>query len=60
MRKGTGRYRIYSIPGKTASLVSEFPVKDLPSAELQPRFLRLQRRTCPQAEHSDDDDDDDD
>ena len=30
------------IPGKTAALVSEFAVEDLPSAELQPWFLRLQ------------------
>ena len=27
-------------PGKTAALVPEFTVEDLPSAELQPRFLR--------------------
>ena len=30
------------IPGKTATLVPEFAVKDLPLAELQPRILRLQ------------------
>ena len=42
VRKATGSYRIYSIPGKTATLVSEFAVEDLPSAELQPRFLSLQ------------------
>ena len=30
------------IPGKTAALVPEFAVGDLPSAELQPSFLRLQ------------------
>ena len=34
------------IPSKTATLVLEFAVKDLPWAELQPRFLRLQWRTC--------------
>ena len=45
------------IPSKTAALVSEFAVEDLPSAELQPRFLGLQCRACPWAEHSDDDDD---
>ena len=45
-------YRTYSIPGKTADLVPEFVVKDLPSAELQPRFLRLQWRTWAWAEHS--------
>ena len=43
------------LPGKTAALVLEFAVEDLPSAELQPRFLSLQRRTCPCAEHSHDD-----
>ena len=37
-----GSYRTYKIPSKTAALVPEFAVKDLPSAELQPRFLRLQ------------------
>ena len=42
MRKATGSYRNYSIPGKTAALVPEFAVEGLPSAELQPRFLRLQ------------------
>ena len=30
------------IPSKTAALVPKFAVEDLPSAELQPRFLRLQ------------------
>ena len=29
-------------PGKTAALVPEFALEDLPSAEMQPRFLRLQ------------------
>ena len=28
--------------GKTAAMVPEFEVEDLPSAELQPKFLRLQ------------------
>ena len=32
----------HSNPGKTAALVPEFAVEDLPSAELQRRFLRLQ------------------
>ena len=41
MQKATVNYRTYSIPGKTAALVPEFAVEDLPSAELQPRFLRL-------------------
>ena len=30
------------IPGKTASLVAEFAMEDLPSAELEPWFMRLQ------------------
>ena len=30
------------IPGKAATLVPEFAVEELPSAELQPWFLRLQ------------------
>ena len=30
------------IPSKTAALVPEFSVEDLPLAELQPRFLHLQ------------------
>ena len=58
---GCGKQReattTYSIPGKTAALVPEFAVEDLPLAELLPRFLCLQWRTCPWAEHSDDDDD---
>ena len=33
-------------------------LEDLPSAELQSRFIRLQSRTCLWADHSDDDDDD--
>ena len=53
--ESNGKLRTYSIPGKTSALVPEFTVGDLSSAELQPRFLRLQRRTCPWAEHSDDD-----
>ena len=40
--KATGSYRTYSIPSKTAALVPEFAVEDLPSEKLQPRFLRLQ------------------
>ena len=30
------------IPGKTAALVPEFAVENLPSAKLQPRFVCLQ------------------
>ena len=39
---GAESNRTYSVPGKTAALVREFAVVDLPSAELKPRFLRLQ------------------
>ena len=42
MRKAMGSYSTYSIPSKTAALVPDFAAEDLPSAELQPRFLRLQ------------------
>ena len=35
-------YCTYYIPSKTAALVPEFAVEDLPSEEQQPRFLRLQ------------------
>ena len=43
-----GSYHSYSIPGKTAALVPEFAVEDLPSAELQ-------WRTCSWAQYFDDD-----
>ena len=42
VRKATGSYRTHSISGKSAALFPEFAVEDLPLAELQPRFLRLQ------------------
>ena len=35
VRKETGSYRTSSFPGKTAALVPEFVVKNLPSEELQ-------------------------
>ena len=41
------------IPDKTGALVPEFAVEVLPSAELQPWFLRFQWRTYPWVEHSD-------
>ena len=48
-------FAVNNLPlGRTATLVPEFVLEDLPSAELQPRYLRLQWRTCPWAEHSDD------
>ena len=58
MRKAKGSYPTYSIAGESVTLVPEFAVEDLPSAELQPRFLRLQEYSSVWAEHSDDDDDD--
>ena len=35
VRKATGSYRTYSIPGRTAALFHEFAVEDLPSVELR-------------------------
>ena len=43
------------IPGKTVTLVHEFAVEDMPSAELPPRLLRLQWRTCPLSKHFEND-----
>ena len=40
--ESNGKLAHLFIPGKTAALVPEFVVEDLPSAELQPWFLRLQ------------------
>ena len=61
---GCGKQREAAAPiqslVKLQAFFPEFAVEDLPSVKLQPRFLRLQWRTCPRAEHSDDDDDDDD
>ena len=47
-----GKLLHLSIPSKTAALIPEFAVEDLPLAELHPWFLRLQWRTCPWAEHT--------
>ena len=41
-----GSYGNYSILGKTATWVPEFAVEDLTSAELHPKFLRLQWSTA--------------
>ena len=60
VQKSTESYRTYSISCKTAALVADFAVEDMPSAELQFRYLRLQWKTCPWTERSNDDDDDDD
>ena len=40
--ESNGKLPHISIPGKTAALVPEFAVEDLPSAEMLPWFLRLQ------------------
>ena len=53
VREAKGKLLHLFIPGKTTALVPEFAVEDLPSEELRPRFLHLQWRTCPWAEHSD-------
>ena len=44
------------IPSKTATLVPEVAVKDLPLAELQALVPALAVKTCSWAEHSDYDD----
>ena len=51
--KRNGKLPHLLIPSKTAAWIPEFAVEDLPSAELQPRFLRLQWRICLWAEHYD-------
>ena len=53
--ESNGSYRTYSNSGKSATLIPEFAMEDLPSTKLQPWFLHLQWRTCPWAEHSEDD-----
>ena len=40
--ESNGKLSHLFIPGKTAALIPEFAVEDLPSAELQHWFLRLQ------------------
>ena len=40
--ESNGKLQHVFTPSKTAALVYEFVVEDLPSAELQPMFLRLQ------------------
>ena len=59
VRRATGSYRAYSVPDKTATLVPEFAVEDLPSAKLQPRFGALPVKDLPLGRKTDDDDDDD-
>ena len=55
-RVGCGKQRKATAPIKSlVKLQPEFAVEDLPSAELQPKFLRLQWRKCLWAEHSYDD-----
>ena len=40
--ESNGKLPYQIIPGKTAALVPKFAAEDLPSAELQHRFMRLQ------------------
>ena len=40
--ESNGKLPLLFISNKTATLVPEFAVEDLPSAELQPTFLGLQ------------------
>ena len=50
-----GRYRTYSISGKTSALVPEFAVQDLSSAELEPGFCACSEGpTFGQNTHDDD------
>ena len=41
-KAGCGKQPYLIIPGKTAALIPKYAVEDLPSTELQSRFLRLQ------------------
>ena len=59
-KESNGKLPHLFIPSKTATLVPEFTVEDLPLSRTVTLFLRLEWKTCPWAEHSDDDDDDDD
>ena len=54
MRKAT--YSTYSIPGKTAALVPEFAVEDLPSSDLQPGSCACSEGPA-LGQNTDDDDD---
>ena len=60
MRKATGSYRTYSIPGKTVALVPDFAVEVLPFGRTAALVPALAVNELPWVEHSDDDDDDDD
>ena len=45
MRKATGSYRTYSIPGKTDALIPELAVEDLPSVDLL-WSVQMLKREC--------------
>ena len=47
MRKATRSYRTYSIPGKTAMLVPEFAVEDLPLGRNVASILALALKELP-------------
>ena len=55
VRKATGSYRTYSIPGKTTVLVLEFAVEDMPSAVTAAQVPALAVKDCPWAEQFDED-----
>ena len=58
--ESNGELRHLFIPSKTATLVPEFAVEDLPLSRNSILVLHLQWKTCPWVEHTDDDDNDDD
>ena len=53
--ESNGKLPYLSIPSKTATLIAEFAVEDLPLEELELWFLSIQWKTCPWTEHFDDD-----
>ena len=55
VRKATGSYTTYSSTVNLEPCFLSFAVEDLPSAELQPWFMRFQCWTCPWAQNTDDD-----
>ena len=54
--ENNGKLSHLFIPSKTATMVPEFTVEDLPLSRTATLVLRLHLKTCPWAEHTDDDD----
>ena len=54
VRKTTGSYRTYSYPSKTATLVPEFAVEDLPFSRIASLVPEIAVKDQPLAEHTDD------